>query len=83
MATYNQPDLTWTENPENPNFYFNRDNIEKREREEGAGIFTTLKTAIMNLGPDLATELGYVADMLAHPIAVSYTHLTLPTILLV
>ena len=64
MATYNEPDLTWTENPANPNFLF----AKKTERDEGAGIFPTLKTAIMNLGPDLATELGYVGDMLAHPI---------------
>ncbi len=64
MATYNQPVPYETGDYSNPNFLF----AKKTERDEGAGIFTTLKTAIMNLGPDLATELGYVGDMLAHPI---------------
>ena len=68
MATYNQPvipeDFSWYEG----NFGTDEREILKTERAEGAGIFTTLKTAIMNLGPDLAVELGYVADMLAHPI---------------
>jgi len=64
MATYNQPVPYETGDYSNPNFLF----AKKTERDEGAGIFTTLKTAIMNLGPDLATELGYVGEMLKHPI---------------
>ena len=64
MATYNQPVPYETGDYSNPNFLF----AKKTERDEGAGIFTTLKTAIMNLGPDLATEFGYVEEMLKHPI---------------
>jgi hypothetical protein len=64
MATYNQPVPYVAGDYSNPNFLF----AKKTERDEGAGIFTTLKTAIMNLGPDLAVELGYVGEMLKHPI---------------
>ena len=68
MATYNQPVIPESFDWYQGNFGTDEREIVKTERDEGAGIFTTLKTAVMNLGPDLATELGYVADMLAHPI---------------
>jgi hypothetical protein len=68
MATYNQPVPYETGDYSNPNFLFAKKGIEKTKRDEGAGIFTTLKTAILNLSPDLAVELGYVGELLKHPI---------------
>ena len=68
QATYNQPVPYVAGDYSNPNFLFAREGIKKTERDEGAGIFTTLKTAILNLKPDLAVELGYVGEMLKHPI---------------
>jgi len=38
------------------------------EREEGAGILSTLKTAIMNLPADVVREAGFVGEMILHPL---------------
>ena len=56
MATYNQPVIPEPFDWYQGNFGTDEREIVKTERDKGAGIFTTLKTAILNLGPDLATE---------------------------
>ena len=38
------------------------------EREEGSGIFNTLRHAIINLPASVAQEVGYVAEMIQHPL---------------
>ena len=38
------------------------------EREEGSGIFNTLRHAIINLPASVAQEVGYVAEMIEHPL---------------
>ena len=46
QATYNQPVSYSGGDYSNPNFLFAKEGIKKRERDEGSGIFSTLKTAI-------------------------------------